>query len=234
GELSFVDIPTIKKNNKEIDLKELEGKSCVGSYDLSETEDFTAAALEFPLENGEVFILQHTFIPQARRDRDPNPQRIDEWEKAGELTIIPGDYVKYEYVYEWFVEQSEKYVIELIAYDPAKALYLNKSLENHRFVTEKVRQGFITLGGPMQNFKELMLDGKVVFNNSKIFRWYLSNIKLVKDRNSNWMPSNQSVNRKIDGFAAALNAHVHVMDRLSEPTGDGNVEFMSVSELMGG
>lgn len=234
GELSFVDIPTIKKNNKEIDIKELEGKSCVGSYDLSETEDFTAAALEFPLENGEVFVLQHTFIPQARRDRDPNPQRIDEWEKAGELTIIPGDYVKHEYVYEWFVEQSEKYVIELIAYDPAKALYLNKSLENHGFVTEKVRQGFITLGGPMQNFKELMLDGKVVFNNSKIFRWYLSNIKLVKDRNSNWMPSKQSVNRKIDGFAAALNAHVHVMDRLSEPTGDGNVEFMSISDLLGG
>src|SRR5699024_8374212 len=224
GELSFVDIPTIKKNNKVMDLKELEGRSCVGSYDISATEDFTAEALEFPLDNGEVVILQHTFIPQARRDRDPNPQRIDEWEKAGELTIIPGDYVKHEYVYEWFVEQSKKYVIELIAYDPAKALYLNKALESHGFVTEKVRQGFITLGGPMQNFKELMLDVKVVFNN----------IKLVKDRNSNWMPSKQSVNRKIDGFAAALNAHVHVMDRLSEPTGDGNVEFMSISDLLGG
>lgn len=234
GELSFVDIPTIKKNDKVIDLKELEGKSCVGSYDLSETEDFTAAALEFPLDNGEVFILQHTFIPQARRDRDPNPQRIDEWEKSEELTIIPGDYVKFEYVYDWFVEQSEKYVIELIAYDPAKALYLNKALEAYGFNTEKVRQGFMTLGGPMQNFKEMLLDGNVIFNNSKLFRWYLSNIKLVKDRNSNWMPSKQSINRKIDGFAAALNAHVHVMDRLSEPQGDGNIDYMSVSELMGG
>lgn len=234
GELSFVDIPTIMKNNKVIDLEDLIGKKCIGSYDLSETEDFTAAALEFPLENGEVFILQHTFIPQARRDRDPNPQRIDEWEKEGDLTVIPGDYVNYEYVYEWFAEQSEKYVIEMIAYDPAKALYLNKALENHGFVTEKVRQGFITLGGPMQDFKEMLLDGKVIFNNSKIFRWYLSNIKLVKDRNSNWMPSKQSINRKIDGFAAALNAHVHVMDKLSEPQGDGNIEFISVSDLMGG
>lgn len=122
----------------------------------------------------------------------------------------------------------------MIAYDPAKALYLNKALENHGFVTEKVRQGFITLGGPMQDFKEMLLDGKVIFNNSKIFRWYLSNIKLVKDRNSNWMPSKQSINRKIDGFAAALNAHVHVMDKLSEPQGDGNIEFISVSDLMGG
>src|SRR5699024_12424218 len=100
GEMSFVDITTIKKNNKVIDINELRNKRCIGSYDLSETEDFTAAALEFPLENGEVFILQHTFIPQARRDRDPNPKRIDEWKRRGELNIIPGEYVKYEYVYD--------------------------------------------------------------------------------------------------------------------------------------
>src|SRR5699024_5003364 len=156
------------------------------------------------------------------------------WKRRGELTIIPGDYVKYEYVYDWFVEQSEKYKIELIAYDPAKALYLNKALEDYGFATEKVRQGFLTLGGPMQNFKELMLDGKVIFNNSKIFKWYLSNIKLVKDRNSNWMPSKQSINRKIDGFAAALNAHVHVMNMLTTEQGNGNIEFMSVDDLLSG
>lgn len=233
GEMSFVDIPTIKKNNQTLELEELEGRKCIGSFDLSESEDFTAAALEFPLENGEVFILQHTWIPQARKDRDPNPQRIEEWEKAGDLTIIPGDYVNYEYIYDWFVEKADRYLIELIAYDPAKALYLNKSLENYGFNTEKVRQGFMTLGAPMQNFKELMLDGKVIFNNSKIFKWYLSNIKLVKDRNSNWMPSKQSINRKIDGFAAALNAHVHVMDQLSSVQGDGNIDFVSVKDLMG-
>lgn len=233
-ELSFVDIPTIKKNNKTMDLKELEGRKCVGAYDLSETEDFTAAVLEFPLDNGEVFILQHTWIPQARYDKDNNPRRLDEWERAGDLTVIPGDYVNYEYVYEWFVKQSEKYVIDLIAYDRAKALYLNKSLENYGFKTEKVIQGFLTLGGPMQNFKEMMLDGKVIFNNSKIFQWYLSNVRLVKDRNSNWMPTKQSANRKIDGFAAALNAHCHVIDMLIEPAGDGKITFMSVNDLLGG
>lgn len=234
GEMSFVDIPTIKKNNKVIDLEELRGRKCVGAYDLSETEDFTAAALEFPLDNGDVFILSHSWIPQSRYDKDNNQRRLDEWIKSGDLTVIPGDYVKFEYVYEWFVEQSEKYVIEMIAYDRAKALYLNKALKDYGFNTEKVIQGFITLGGPMQNFKEMMLDGKVIFNNSKIFKWYLSNVKLVKDRNSNWMPSKQSMSRKIDGFSAALNAHVHVMDMISEVQGEGNVEYMSVSELMGG
>lgn len=231
-ELSFVDIPTIEKNSSSIDIKELEGKECVGGFDLSETEDFTAAALEFPLEDAKVFILSHSWIPQTRYDKDNNQRRLDEWIKAGDLTVIPGDYVKYEYVYDWFVEQSNKYYIKLLTYDKAKALYLNKALENYGFQTETVRQGFLTLGGPMQNFKELMLDGKVVFNNSKLFRWYLNNVKLVKDRNSNWMPTKQSANRKIDGFAAALNAHVHVMDMLIEPQGDGNITFVSINDLL--
>ncbi|WP_240078121.1 terminase large subunit [Enterococcus gallinarum] len=231
-ELSFVDMPTIKRNNKTIDIETLKGKKCVGGFDLSETEDFTAAVLEFPLETGEVFILQHTWIPQARFDRDNNQERIKAWEKAGDLTIIPGDYVNYEYVLNWFVENSKIYDIVKINYDKAKALRLNKELENAGFETTEIRQGFLSLGGPMQNFKEMLLDGKVIFNNSKLYRWYLSNVKLVMDRNSNWMPSKQSKNRKIDGFAASLNSHAEVLNMLVNPVGTGKVTYYSISDLM--
>jgi len=231
-ELSYVDIPTIEKNNDHIDPDELIGKKCIGGFDLSETEDFTSACLEFPLEDGRVFILSHSWIPQARYDRDSNQQRLDEWAETGDLTILPGDYVNYEKVYDWFVKMSDKYVIDLIAYDRANALYLKKSLENYGFRTEQVIQGFLSLGGPMKNFKEMLLDGKVVFNNSKIYRWYLSNVRLVRDRNNNWMPTKQNINRKIDGFSATLNTHAHVMEMLFEPQGDGNIDFVSVNDLL--
>ncbi|API89425.1 terminase [Marinilactibacillus sp. 15R] len=231
-ELSFVDMPTIKKNNKQIDLETLKGKQCVGGFDLSETEDFTAAVLEFPLDDGEVFIMQHTWIPQARYDRDQNKERIKAWEKNGDLTIIPGDYVNYEYVFEWFVEKSKLYDIIQINYDKAKALRLNKELINYGFSTEETRQGFVTLGGPMQNFKEMLLDGKIIHNNSKLFNWYLSNVKLVKDRNSNYLPTKQNKNRKIDGFAAALNSHVKVLDLLVTPQGNGDIGFISVRNML--
>ena len=231
-ELSFVDMPTIKRNNKTIDVETLAGKKCVGGFDLSETEDFTAAVLEFPLDTGEVFILHHTWIPQARYERDNNQERIKVWEKAGDLTVIPGDYVNYEYVLDWFVEKSKLYDIVKINYDKAKALRLNKELENAGFVTSEIRQGFLSLGGPMQNFKEMLLDGKVIFNNSKLYRWYLSNVKLVMDRNSNWMPSKQSKNRKIDGFAATLNSHAEVLNMLVNPVGTGKVTYYSISDLM--
>lgn len=224
---SYVSIQTIKDNDGYIDPETLVGREAVGGYDLSETEDFTAAALEFPLDDGRVFILHHTFIPRARYEREQDTRRIDEWVKSGDAEVAEGDYINYEHVLNWFIKMSEKYNITQINYDKAKALFLNKSLEDYGFPTEKVRQGFMTLGGPTQNFKELLLDNKIVFNNSKIFRWYLSNVVLRKDRNDNWLAERASINRKIDGFAAVLDAHVTVVDKLIMKQGTAKVEYKS-------
>lgn len=230
-EMSFLTMETIKKNNKTFPIKNLKGRQCVGGYDLSETEDFTAACLEFPLDDGSVFVLEHTWIPEARFQRAKSPERIKEWRDRGELTIIPGTYVKYEYVFDWFTEQANKYQIIQIKYDPAKAFGLNKMLEDYGFDTDIVRQGFLTLGGAMQDMKRLFLDGNVITNNSKIWSWYISNIHLRKDRNDNWMPEKQSLSRKIDGFAAALDAHVRVMDMLASGESSSNIGFISFNDL---
>ena len=220
-ELSYITPEILQKNTRHLDLEELRGRECVGGYDLSDTEDFTSACLEFPLDDGGVFILEHSWIPHARYERDKNPERIRKWEHDGEVTIIPGDYVDYSYVLDWFNEQAQKYDITIIRYDPAKAIRLNKELEEAGFETDKVRQGFFTLGGAMQNFKELLLDGKVVFNEQSMFKWYLNNVHLRQDRNDNWLPTKTSQSRKIDGFAAALDADVSVVDMLVEPDNGG-------------
>ncbi|GKT04457.1 terminase large subunit [Furfurilactobacillus entadae] len=230
-ELSFVSIDTLNRNNKSIDLNRLAGRECIGGFDLSETEDFTAAALEFPLDDGSVYAMVKSWIPQRRYDEDSNQRRLDEWVKSGDLEIIPGDYVNYQYVLDWFKEQSRKYRISVIKYDPAKALQLNQALHDYGFVTDETRQGFITLSGPLQNLKELFLDGKVIFNNSKIMRWYINNVRLVKDRNDNWLPSKQSRRRQIDGFAALLDAHVKVVQMLSRAQSKRNISFVSFKNL---
>lgn len=227
---SYVSIDTIRSNDSYVDPESLIGREAIGGYDLSETEDFTAAALEFPLDDGRVFILQHTFIPRARYERETDTRRIDEWVSLGEAEISEGSYINYEVVLNWFIEMGKKYSISVINYDKAKALFLNKALEENGFQTEIVRQGYMTLGGPAQNFKELMLDKKVVFNNSKIFRWYLSNVVLRKDSNENWLPKQASINRKIDGFAATLNAHVSVIDKLIIKQGNGDIKYHSLAD----
>src|SRR5699024_3354434 len=65
-ELSYVDIPTIEKNNDHINPDELIGKKCIGGFDLSETEAFKAACLKFPLE--EVEFLFYLILGFRKRD----------------------------------------------------------------------------------------------------------------------------------------------------------------------
>jgi phage terminase large subunit-like protein len=231
-EQSFIDFEIIKKNDGYIDPDELRGVTAIGGFDLSQTEDFTSACLEFPLEDGRVFVLSHSFIPRRKVELDNEKLPFDEWQKEGLLTICPGDYVDYKYVFDWFVKQSERFPIELITFDPANAFRLVADLQAYGFQTQMVRQGAITLNPAMKDIKELLLDGKVVFNRNRLFRWYLNNVKLVEDRNGNWMPTKQNRYRKIDGFAAWLNAHTEVMKRMTLPHGGGDVEVISISDLL--
>lgn len=229
---SFLDFATLKKNNKERDPKEFKHVPCIGGFDLSDSEDFTSACLEFPIiETGEVFVISHTWVPIKKVNLDNEKLPFREYEEAGLLTIVNEEYIRKELVYDWFVEQSRKYIIEMITYDPAKAFGLVESLNNYGFKTEVVRQGHLTLGPAVDDVKERFIDGKVIFNNNRLFRWYINNVKMVEDRNRNKLPTKIGRYRKIDGFAAFLNAHTEVMKRMVTPAGSGDIEFISINDL---
>ena len=224
-ELSFVDYETLIKNDGEFNPDDLIGKPCVGGYDLSNTEDFTSACLEFPLDDGSVAVISHSWIPR-KKAREDDALPYEEYERMGLLTICEKDYVEEDYVYEWFFEMNKKYAIQKIAFDNYNAFRLNKQLEQS-FELVKVIQGHKTLNAPMKDLKQIIMDGKLKYNKNKMLRWYFNNVKLVTDRNNNWMPTKQSKNRKIDGFAALLNAHVITMEMMSNPIGSGEIEFIS-------
>ncbi|MNW51721.1 Phage Terminase [compost metagenome] len=210
------------------------GKSCIAGFDLSETEDFTSACLEFDLSDGRVFVLSKSWIPRKKVDRDNEGIGYNEFIEMGTLEVCEGEYVDYQKVYDWFVDMSQKYSIDLITYDRANAFKLVHQLKEAGFQTLMVRQGHETLNPAMKDVRELLLDGHVVFNNDPLFRWYMNNVKLVRDRNSNWVPTKLGRYRKIDGFAAFLNAHTEMLKRMVIPTPTGKVEFVSINELLRG
>lgn len=230
-EQSFLDYEVLKRNNKEIKIETLKGMECVGSFDLSQTEDFTSACLEFILDTGDIFILSHSWIPEAKVIKDNEKIPYRELQSQGLLTICPGDYIDYNLIYEWFIINSKYFNIQKIMYDPANAYRLVEELKNYGFATEVVRQGFFTLSPALKDAKELFLDGKVIFNNNKLFLWYLNNIRLKPDSNGNYLPQKQGKYRKIDGFAAFLNAHVDIMKRMVKPQGAGEIKFISMKDL---
>ena len=233
SDLSFLDNETILSNaENHIDLDELKLIRPVAGFDLSETEDFTAVTLEFPLPDGRIYLMSHSFVPQSKYDKDVDRQpTYRKWEAEGDLTIIPGKIVDYEYILNYIKEKDKEYRIRQINYDPAKAIFLQSALEQEGFTLEVTRQGFTTLGGPTQNFKELMIANKVVFNNNSMLKWYMSNATLVRDRNDNFMITKANHNRKIDGLAAALNAHVKIAPELAKKKSSGFIQTISWDDL---
>jgi len=233
SKMPFIDFKTLKKNNKHLNIEDLYGMNAVGGYDLSDSEDFTSACLEIPIfDTGEIFVLSHSWIPKKKTLLNNEKISYREFSDAGYLTILDEEYINEEIVYEWFIEQAKHFNIEMITYDPAKAFRLNKAFEQDGYPTEIVRQGFLTLGPAMDDLRNMFLDGKVIFNENPLLRWYINNVELVMDRNRNKMPTKSNRYRKIDGFAAMLNSHTKVMEKLVVPTGDGDIGVVSLADLM--
>ena len=211
-ELSFLDAKVILKNNREIDEKELLGKPCYGGFDLAETEDFTSACLEFELPSRDLFLLEHSWVPEKKVKEDREKLNWQYLVQKGWLTVVPGEYVDYNLVYQWFEECRKKYCIDSIGFDPAKAFLLVQLMREKGFILNEVRQGELTLTAPMDDLKERFLDGNVIHNNNRLFSWYLGNVKLTKrGPNATYLPTKQSKFRKIDGFAAFLDAHTELL-----------------------
>lgn len=222
GEASFVEWAVIQRNSAVLDEQTLLGRVCYGGFDLSATEDFTAAALVFPLDDGREYVKLHSWVPETKAQA--NLEHIDyyEWALKGDLTICPGDHIEQDDVLGWFEEMSRLYDIESIGYDPANATFFVRRLISAGLRTSVVRQGPITLNGPMKDIRDRLLDGRVVYNCNDMFRWYLGNVKLRQsfyDRaQGNWMPSKHGRYKKIDGFMAWLFAHTEMIRSI--PAGD--------------
>lgn len=236
GKMPFIDYDTLLKNDGYLDPESLVGYEAVGGYDLSDSEDFTSACLEFPLEDGKIFVLSHSWVPRKKVLLNNEKIPYEELSREGLLTIVEDEYINEQYVFDWFQEQSQKYNINTITYDPAKAFRLNKMFEEAGYNTLVVRQGFVTLGPALDDLKHMFLDGKVIFNNNRLLRWYINNVELIKDRNGNRMPTKAGRYRKIDGFAALLNAHTKVMEMLvtNASKSEGNIGVISMTDLMKG
>lgn len=211
ADMPFVDWDVIKRNEDWIDCGLLEGRSCFGGFDLSLSEDMTAVGLEFQLDDGRYFWLCHGWTTRRKVDLDLEKIPYHEYAMNGWLSITGGQYVSHDEIFQWFLDMQKHYEVTAIGYDPANATMLVRMLEAKGFRCEAVRQGPLTLNAPMKDLREVLLDGRLVHNRNALFRWFLSNVKtrgnLEDEDKANWVPTKRQRYRKIDGFAALLDAH---------------------------
>lgn len=242
SEAAYLPMEILDRNRDTIDMEQLLGRMCYGGYDLSSREDFTAAVLLFPLDDGRWFVLHHSWTTRRKAELDNEKIDYNHFAMLGLLTICDGDYVPQDEVFKWFKTMAGAnglYEVLAIGYDPANAVWCNRALEAEGFATEVVRQGPLTLNDPMKSFREAMMDGRIVTNNDPMLRWYMHNVRLrnnyLDKEKENWMPTKSNRYRKIDGFAALIDAWCvaqHNMPTYTvNPDDIGNIEVYDLTEL---
>lgn len=185
-------------------MPDLEGLCCVGGVDFAQTNDFVACGLLF-LVGGKYAFVHHTFVCAQSRDLGGIKPPLDEWEQAGDLTMVRDVVVPADMVAEWFEKQRQKYLIKEIALDSYRYTILGKELGKIGFSCQSniplVRPNDIRRIAPL--ITVAFETNNIVFGDVPIMRWYTHNTKKIMDQHGNITYGKIEPRfRKTDGFMA--------------------------------
>jgi len=179
---------------------------CVLGFDLSIADDFSAL-VKVQKQKDKYLIKAFHYVPKANIDKREKTLRVPLFTWARDKVIIAtnGRAIDYDFIYEDIKKSLS--TCEALVYDPYKAKYLIKKLEDEGFDnTISLRQGFLSLSSPTKFLLDLVKDKKIIHQNDPVLNWQVSNLAILKDASGNIKLDKAHENRKIDAFAALINA----------------------------
>ena len=192
-----------------------DGLSCHCGYDLGKRIDLSGAAAVFDLPDGRVAIKMHGFIPENGAQRHEKTDRVPYlfWAKDGYCTLTPGDVTDNSYVYNWICagEREHSWKVEEVDYDGHNATDLAIRMNEDRNREDFCVEGAQTCAGQnlaVKTFRELLLQDRVVLEESPLTLWCLQNAIEIQNNYGDLKLSKRHKDHteRIDPVAAAMNA----------------------------
>lgn len=180
--------------------------------DLGSRDDLAAFAMcaRFPMSFGEDGKPVYRYEIRCRAyiasdtKRDLSAMPFSQWVYNGEL-------VKHQYPIEELqaslIENLERYEIKTVAYDPYNGQQLGEQLGKIGATAARMAQNQANFNEAIRDFINLMEEGRLVFEDSKLLRWCAGNAILCKDRQDRWMFDKRDSKDKIDPIVAAVMAY---------------------------
>jgi len=188
---------------------DLLGMPCYGGIDLALSADLTAWALLFPLPDGGFAVRVRFWVPsegiveREHRDRVPYSQ----WIRDGLIETTAGNVLDYEAVRGAVIEDSEKFDVRQIGYDPWNATTTAAKMESYDGLPMMpVRQGYVTLNAPSKELERLVMQRKLYHSGNPVLMWHADSVSVLEDNNSMIRPvkPKRDSGKKIDGIAATV------------------------------
>ncbi len=178
----------------------LKGKKCFGGLDLSKTTDLTAFVLIFPPQDGLAHwvALFWAWRPQdgvlEAETRDHVPYR--DWERAGFLTLCPGDMVDFSQVEEAIAQAAQDFDIRCLGVDPHLSWTLTPRLMEQGIDVVNIPQDMKNMSPAMKELERLIRSREMLHEHNTCARWCFGNVRCAVDGNENIKPmKNRSIGR---------------------------------------
>jgi phage terminase large subunit-like protein len=214
-----------------VDEEALAGRPCYGGLDLSQTDDITALALVFPVEEEDAegvtavtyqvvmrfWLPEEAILERVRKAQVP----YDVWTRLGLLRPTPGNVIDNKFILAEVKALADRFDIQEIAYDRWGATEVSQDLMavgGEEWVIP-FGQGFASMSPPMKDLGNLLAAGRLAHGNNPVLNWMADNLVALQDPAGNMKPDKARSREKIDGMAALIMA----LDRATRQRSAGSV-----------
>lgn len=204
-----------------------DGLECWLGFDLGKRIDLSGVGGVWLLPDGRVAIKMHGFLPEGAATRHEHTDRVEyrAWAARGWCTLTPGDVTDNSYVASWIYAGMEEHgwkVIE-VCYDGHNATDLAIKLceeQNNEDWCVEISQTCAGQNLAVKGFRELLLQGKIVTEESGLMLWCFRNAIEIENNYGDLKLSkkNQKDTQRIDPVAGTMNALARALIRRNNPT----------------
>lgn len=207
--------------NEENPMPELEGRECYIGVDLSAKIDLTSVTAEFPMEDGRVAIVSHSFMPEETIEQRRREDKVhyDLWVQQGWITPIPGAVVDHNVVADWIDEQVEthNWQVSEVVIDPYMANQFGIELQRRGYTVVEVAQTIRFLSVPTKDILERTLSEQLIHDGSPVMAWAMGNAMVRSDAQGNIMLDKRRSRERIDPVASLVTGHARAIHAEPEP-----------------
>jgi phage terminase large subunit-like protein len=183
---------------------DLAAADAFGSFDLGETDDFSAWCRLWVLDDGRVAVKMRYFLPSAALERYPD-RPYQEWERAGALVVTDGDVIDFSVVRQAIRDDWSADGLRAVYYDTRSARETAQLLTAEGLDLVPLTQGF-PLHEAIKRFSALIAAGLLCHGNDPILAWMAANLVLVTGAKGEKRIAKERSPEKIDGIAAVVMA----------------------------
>lgn len=167
----------------EVDENSLEGSLCYAALDM-ETRGISAFVMIFPQADGGFKVLPRFWLQEDNAlmmERDTK-RAIRNWANNMIIELTPGNVTDYQTIEDRIVEDSKRFRIQAIGFDPWGAMDLVLRLQdNHGLKMVEVKQTFQSLTAPSRELKMLIGKGLIVHGRNSVLDWCASLLRMKLD-----------------------------------------------------